>query len=143
MPTGLRLSAAFAGRPLWMNALMLFCAYMAIFYCPWDIFVKPVATDEEVWFGVIFHGEMAKWLAIPHWIVYAAMAYGFFGMRSWMHPFAAIYWAQVAISMLVWPILYRDGAGAYAVGLVSFSLFAALTLAFWRAKPLFTGGRPG
>ena len=42
----------FSGRPGWMSALMVFCAYMSLVYVPWDFFVKPVAHDEEVWFGV-------------------------------------------------------------------------------------------
>ena len=30
-------------RPWWMNAMLLFCACMALVYVPWDLFVKPVA----------------------------------------------------------------------------------------------------
>jgi hypothetical protein len=30
-----------AGRPGWMNALMVFSAYMAFVYVPWDFLVKP------------------------------------------------------------------------------------------------------
>ena len=51
---------AFARRPLWMNALMLFSAYMALVYVPWDFFGKPLVADEEVWFGYRFTG----WAAI-------------------------------------------------------------------------------
>jgi len=40
----------FAGRPHWMNVLMLFCAYMTFIYMPFDLFWKPVDQDEEVWF---------------------------------------------------------------------------------------------
>ena len=54
------LRSLFSGRPAWMNALMVFSAYMAIIYVPWDFFVKPVAVDEEVWFGLMFHGWAAK-----------------------------------------------------------------------------------
>ena len=35
---------------------MLFCLYMALVYMPWDIFIKPVAEDQEVWFGYMFTG---------------------------------------------------------------------------------------
>lgn len=45
-----------AARPVWMQPLMLFCIYMALIYMPWDIFVKPVAEDQEVWFGYMFTG---------------------------------------------------------------------------------------
>jgi len=131
-----------AGRPAWMNALLLFCAFMAFVYCPWDILVKPAAMDEEVWFGVRFHGAWAKLLAIPHWIVYAGMTYGLWRMRPWMHPWAAVYWAQVAIGMLIWPLLYVEGFSGVLFGLVSFAAFAALVHALWQARPLFQQGRP-
>ena len=36
----------FRERPWWMSAVMVFCAYMAFVYMPWDILVKPVAEDE-------------------------------------------------------------------------------------------------
>ena len=48
------------GRPHWMNALMLFCIFMTFIYMPWDIFIKPVAVDQEVWFGFMFTGWAAK-----------------------------------------------------------------------------------
>ncbi|NNL66271.1 MAG: SDR family oxidoreductase [Myxococcales bacterium] len=130
-----------AGRPGWMNVLMLFAAFMAFVYCPWDIFVKPAAIDEEVWFGVRFHGAWAKLLAIPHWLIYGGMAYGFWRMRPWMHPWAAVYWGQVAIAMLVWPLLYVEGVGGLLTGLVAAGAFAALTHALWKAEPLFRQGR--
>jgi len=130
-----------AVRPGWMNAVLLFSAFMAFVYCPWDILVKPAAIDEEVWFGVRFHGGWAKILAVPHWLIYAGMTYGFWRMRPWMHPWAAVYWAQVAIGMLVWPLLYVEGFGGVLVGVVSFLAFGALTRALWQAKPLFVEGR--
>ena len=68
----------FSARPWWANALLAFCAYMAIIYLPFDLFFKPVSDDQEVWFGILFSGWVAKWLAIPHWFVYAWGAYGFF-----------------------------------------------------------------
>jgi len=49
-----------ATRPWWMNALMLFCAFMACLYMPWDFFVKPVARDAEAWFGFLLRGWGAK-----------------------------------------------------------------------------------
>jgi len=124
-----------------MNVLFVFSAYMAVVYVPWDLLVKPMAVDEEVWFGVRFHGVWAKLTAIPHWFVYAAGAYGFWRMRPWMWPWAAVYSAQVAIGMLVWPILYQDDVGGRVAGTilggVAFVAFGALTLALWRARDLF------
>ena len=117
---------------------MVFSAYMAFIYVPWDFFLKPVAEDEEVWFGVLFTGTAAKILEIPHWMVYAAGAYGFRRMRSWMWPWAAVYTAQVAIGMLVWSVLYAPGGALrWIFALTSFAAFGALAVALWRAKPRF------
>lgn len=137
---------SFARRPGWMNGLMLFCAFMAFVYVPWDFAWKPVALDEEVWFGVRLHGGWAKATEPIHLVIYALGAYGFWHMRPWLWPWAAIYAAQVAIAMLVWPLLYADEVGGSArallVGVVSFAVFGALTVALWRAKDRFRAGRP-
>jgi hypothetical protein len=135
-----RLRHNFTRRPLWMNALMLFCTYMTFVYVPWDLFVKPVAVDEEVWFGIRFHGWAAKAATPLHWAIYAAGTWGFWHMRPWMWPWAAVYAGQVAIGMLVWPILYVEGVGGWIFGLVAFAVFGALTLALWRARELFQLG---
>jgi short-subunit dehydrogenase len=131
------LRALFSGRPSWMNALMVFSAYMAFVYCPWDILIKPAAVDEEVWFGIRFEGGAAKLTGLVHWAVYAAGAYGFRKMRGWMWPWAAVYAAQVAFSMLVWPWLYMGGVVGFLVGVVSVVPFGLLTWALWDARPLF------
>ncbi len=131
-----------ARRPWWMNVLMIFCAYMAVVYVPWDLFVKPAAVDEEVWFGVRFHGLWAKLLALPHWFVYGAGAYGFWRMKEWMWPWAPLYAGQVAISMLVWPLLYVGGAGSLFLGLLSGGVFLLPTLALHGARDLFERPRP-
>ena len=139
------LRESFARRPGWMNVLMLFCAYMAFVYVPWDFLLKPVAIDEEVWFGVRLHGWWAKATEPIHFAIYAAGAYGFWYMRPWLWPWAAAYAAQVAISMLVWPLLYSDEVGgmgrALLVGVVAFAAFAALTIALWRSKDRFRAPR--
>ena len=110
---------------------------MALVYVPWDLFVKPAAVDEEVWFGVRFHGWAAKLLAIPHWVVYAAGMVGFWGMHRWMHPWAAVYAAQMTLAMIVWPLLYQQGESRYVFSAVSGVLFAGLTFALWRARRWF------
>ena len=132
------LSLVFAGRPGWMNALMLFCAFMAIVYVPWDFFVKPAAVDEEVWFGLVLRGGAAKLTEPLHWAIYAAGAYGFLRMKSWMWPWAAIYVGQVAIAMLLYPWIYVGGFGGFLAGVVSFAPFAFLTRALWRCQASFT-----
>ena len=132
------LRGVFEGRPGWMNALMVFCAYMAFVYVPWDFLVKPAAHDEEVWFGIMFTGFAAKLTEPLHLALYGAAAFGFYRMRSWMWPWAAVYAGTVAIGMFVWPLLYQ---GSFLLGVISFVPFAFLTRALWRAEPLFGAER--
>jgi short-subunit dehydrogenase len=136
------LRALFEGRPWWMNVLMVFSGYMAFVYMPWDLLVKPVAVDEEVFFGIRFTGWAAKILEPVHWAIYAAGAYGFRRMRPWMWPWAAAYAAQVAFGMLVWPWLYVGGGLGFVLGLLAFVPFAAITWALWEARPLFQDDPP-
>lgn len=140
------LQEVFRRRPAWMNALMLFCAYMAFVYVPWDFAAKPCALDEEVWFGVRLYGGWAKATEPIHLALYALGTYGFWHMRPWLWPWASVYAGQVAIAMLVWPLLYSDEVGgtgrALLVGVVSFVVFGALTVALWRAKDRFRAARP-
>jgi short-subunit dehydrogenase len=99
-------------------------------------------VDEEVWFGIRFHGWAAKFLEPFHWAVYAAGAYGFRRMRPWMWPWAAVYAGQVAFSMLIWPWIYVGGFLGFLFGIVSVIPFAVLAWALWEARPLFQGQRP-
>ncbi len=128
-------------RPWWMNGLMVFCAYMAIVYMPWDFFVKPVGRDAEAWFGFLLHGWWAKLTEPLHWAIYAAGAYGFWRLRAWMWPWAALYAAQVTIGMFVWNVAYVGGPRGWFVGLLSVVPFGALTLALWQARDRFGPAR--
>src|SRR5262245_25400358 len=136
------LRVLFDGRPWWMSAIMLFCGYMAFVYVPWDFLIKAAAIDEEVWFGIRFHGAAAKLLEIPHWAVYALGAYGFRKMRPWLWPWAALYAGQVALGMLVWNAIYVGGFLGLLLGVVSFVPFAGLAWALWEARPVFEAARP-
>lgn len=129
------LKQIFAGRPLYMNALMAFCAYMTFIYMPFDIFIKPVDQDEEVWFGYMLHGWAAKATAPIHWAIYGAGFYGFLKMKPWMFPWAALYVFQVAIAMVVWGWLYGD-APLY-ISVVIGIPFVVLGVFLWRARPQF------
>ena len=40
-----------------MNLIWFFCLYMTFIYMPFDLFLKPVEIDEEVWFGVTLKGQ--------------------------------------------------------------------------------------
>ena len=102
-----QLKALFEGRPVWMNALFVFCAYMTFIYMPFDMFIKPVAEDEEIWFGYMLTGWAAKATEPIHWVIYGAGFYGFLKMRSWMHPWAALYVFHGGVSWL-----YRDASFA-------------------------------
>ena len=130
------------GRPWWMNLLGMFCLYMTFIYVPFDFFLKPMAQDREVWFGVALAGFWAKATEPFHWIIYALGAWGFWRMRPWMWPWAAVYSAQVATGMLVWNLL-DDRGGGWLRGAVAALIFMLPTVALWRAKPLFMGRRPG
>jgi len=126
-------------RNWWMNVAYAFCLYMTIFYMPYDIFMKPIAEDQEVWFGFLLEGWPAKATAPLHWLIYGALAWGFHRMSRRMWPWAAIYTAQIAVSMLVWNLL--DPRGNWAIGLVTAAIFLVPTIALWRARDAFQGAR--
>ena len=132
------LRAQSQARPWWMNLMLVFCLYMTFVYMPFDIFLKPVAEDEEVWLGFTLHGWAAKATAPLHWLIYGAGALGFWHMRRWMWPWAAIYVAQVSLAMLIWNGADPRGGG-WLVGLVGAVLFAVPAVALWRAKDRFAG----
>lgn len=123
-------------RPWWMNVILLFCAFMTFIYLPWDIFIKPLAEDQEVWFGYMFTGWAAKAGALLHWLVYGAGFYGFLKMKAWLHPWAALYVLQIAIGMLVWSISEDFWSGLLSGGITAL-VFASLALALLRAKARF------
>jgi hypothetical protein len=123
-----------------MNVLFAFCLYMTFVYMPFDVFWKSIATDQEVWFGVLLHGWAAKLTEPLHWAIYAAGAYGFWKMRPWMWPWAAIYTAQVSLGMLVWNLRDARGRG-WTGGVVAALIFLIPTVALWRARACF-GRRP-
>ena len=120
-------------RPWWMNVLMLWCAYMAFIYVPWDFFIKPVAHDEEVWLGITLYGWAAKLTEPLHWAIYLAGAYGFWRMRPWMWPWSAVYMEQVAVAMLVWNLR----VGHWFLGLLCFAIYSGVAYALWQARAAF------
>ncbi len=128
-------------RPWWMNGMLLFCAYMALVYVPRDLFSRPVAIDEEVWFGIRFYGWTAKLLALPHWAVYAAGGVGFWRLARWMHPWAAAYALQVTIAAVVWPLLYKEGSSRYVFAIANGAVFGWLPWLLWRARGVFQPAR--
>jgi len=127
----------FRDRPIWMNVVMVFSGYMAFVYVPWDIFVKPVEADAEVWFGILFEGWAAKVMALPHWLVYGAAVYGFRRRRPWMRFWGAAYSAQVAFGMFVWSVVAVGGFLGFFGGLLAAVPFSLLALAFYSARDQF------
>jgi hypothetical protein len=123
-------------RPWWMNLILAFCAYMTFIYVPWDFFIKPVAEDQEVWFGFMLTGWAAKATEPLHWLIYAAGTLGFWRMRRWMHPWAVLYVLQIAIGMFVWSLLDDRSPGWYT-GLIAALPFIGLAVALWRNKDRF------
>ena len=128
--------AEWAKRSWWMNLIFMFCLYMTFIYLPFDLFVKPVAVDEEVWFGFVLRGWWAKATEPLHWLIYGAGAYGFWKMAHWMWPWAAVYAAQVSFGMLIWNLVDERGAG-WLAGFVAAAVFMLPTIALWRARPAF------
>ncbi len=129
-------------RNWWMNLMYVFCLYMTFIYMPFDIFIKPVAEDEEVWFGFLLEGWWAKATAPLHWLIYAGLAWGFHRMAHWMWPWAAVYCAQIAVSMLLWNLVNERDVGwsvSVSLGLVAAAVFLVPTIALWRARPTFQG----
>jgi len=125
-------------RPWWMNILMTVSGFLAYVYVPWDFFFKPVALDQEAWFGILLTGWAAKITEPIHFFIYAAGAYGFWRMRPWMWPWAAVWTAQLAFGMLVWPILYRGGAGGWMLGLAGGAVFGGIAWALYNAREDFS-----
>ncbi len=117
---------------------MLFCAYMAFIYVPWDFLSKPVADAEEVWFGIMLTGYAAKATEPLHLLIYLAGAIGFWRMSPLMHPWAALYVGQVAVAMFVWNLVNASGRGPLS-GLITALPFIVLAIFLWRARSRFSG----
>lgn len=120
-----------------MNVLFAFCAYMTLVYLPFDLFWKPAAEDQEVWFGLTLTGWAAKATEPLHWAIYAVGTWGFWKMRRWMHPWASLYVVQIALGMFVWNLLSERSPGWWA-GAISSLPFAAVAFALWWHRRLFT-----
>ncbi len=107
--------------------------HMKLSYGSFDRDEPPLAEDQEVWFGFMLTGWAAKATEPLHWAIYAAGAVGFWKMRSWMWPWAAVYALQVAIGMAVW----NARQGSLVAGVVSFAVFLVPTIALYRARGRF------
>ena len=130
------------GRPWWMTGLMMFCGFQVFYMLPNDLFLRPLEEDIEVWFGYQLTGWAAKLTNPIHIVIYAFGLVGFFGMRSWMHPWAALYSVQIAIGLFVWGVndsVPLPAARAQPAAVVGSFVFLALAWKLWRSKELFQG----
>jgi hypothetical protein len=122
-----------------MTALMLLCALQVFILLPGDLFFRPLAEDHEVWFGYALTGWAAKVTTPIHWLIYAFGMVGFYRMRPWMHPWAALYTTQVAIGAFVWSL--RDESVPLVGAIVTLGVVLGLGWLLWRSKERFlTGG---
>ena len=122
-------------RSWWMNLIFYFCIYMTFIYMPFDLFLKPVETDQEIWFGYTLTGWWAKATEPFHWLIYSFGAYGFWRMKAWMWPWASVYVAQIVISMFIWNILSDSSNLLSAV--ISASIFSIPMIALWLSRKKF------
>ena len=129
-------------RPWWMTLLFYFCLYMTFLYMPYDFFGKPVALDDEIWLGFALTGWWAKVTEPLHWVIYGAGAYGFWKMKSWMWPWAAVYAAQVVIAMFVFNIVGDHVGAGWRAGVVAAAISSVPMIALWRAKRRFGAVAP-
>ena len=124
-------------RPWWMSFIFYFCLYMTFIYLPFDLFLKPVEVDQEIWFGFTLTGWWAKATEPLHWIIYGLGSYGFWRMKIWMWPWAGFYLAQITISMFVWNIL-NDGGGLL-LATISALIFSIPMIGLFLSREKFTG----
>ena len=131
------LKAEWSKRAWWLNLIMLFSFYMVIIYTPFDVGLKPLAEDEDVWFGYTFTGWGAKAGGVVHAIVYAALAWGLWKMHPWVWWVGSLYLTQVALAMFLWP-LFNDQGGLLTAAIAG-GIFAIPAVAFWMARDRFQG----
>jgi hypothetical protein len=93
-----------------MTALAVFCLFTVAFLVPRDLGL-PETRDVEVWFGFEVRGAAAILTAPLHWAVFALGAWGFWRVRPWILPAAAIYLFYVAASHLIWSEVSANGQG--------------------------------
>ena len=124
-------------RPGWMNLVLFFCFYMTFIYLPWDIFVKPITEDQEVWFGVLFYGWLAKVGGVFHWVVYGTFLYGMWNMKQWLVSGMILYLWQVGASMIIWNWVSEGQIGWF--GFLSGLVFILLSYLFYDRREFFVG----
>jgi hypothetical protein len=127
------IAAADTPRPRWATPLALACA-LTVAFTLWRDLRLPQVRDTEVWFGFELHGALARATAPLHWALFAAGAYGFARLRSWIWPWASVYGFYVALSHLVWSEASPNGQG-WPIGLLQAALLSIPGWLLLRARP--------
>ena len=120
-------------RPAWATPMALFCLATLAYIIPRDLFL-PHAREVEVWAGFELRGFWAQATAPLHWAIFAAGAWGFYKLRSWIWPWASLYAFYVAGSHLVWNLTSPHGEG-WLAGLGQLVVFSVPGVLLWRARP--------
>jgi len=128
-------------RPGWATVLAVTCAVLSAIQLA-ALFVVPVAVDEQVWFGLTFRGVEAKIMTIPHVVIYAVGAYGFWRMRAWMWPWAPLWAGQVAVAMFVWAVLNLEGVTAMLMGAITPFPFLGIVVVLMNERHRFGAPLP-
>ena len=131
-----------------IKGVFLFCLFMTFIYMPYDFLVKPftqgIERAQEVWFGYMLRGVAAKLTEPLHWLIYAALAHGFWRNRPWVYGLSALYVLQIAIGMAVWTLIHAERGAAVAIGVAC--PWLALAVGIWLArkgkKATGSGGDP-
>jgi len=116
-----------------MTALAVFCLGSVAFLVPRDLFLDHT-RDVEVWFGFELRGDVARWTAPLHWIIFLVGAWAFWTQRPWIVPVAASYGFYIAFCHLVWNLVSPNGLGWWAgiAEAVLFSIPAVMLLRYPR-----------
>ena len=103
-----------------MQLLLAFSIFMTFVYLPWDVLIKPLGEDQEVWFGVCWFAKLGGLLL--GWFM--AQKLRLFENETLMYPWSVIYLLQIALGMLVWSLLDERGGGLATGSIVVFLLIA-------------------
>jgi hypothetical protein len=123
-----------------MTAAAVFCLLTIAFLAPRDLFF-PETRDVEVWLGFEVRGRAALLTAPLHWAIFAAFAWGFWRVRPWILPAAALYLFYVAVSHLIWSEVSPNGQG-WPMGLAQAAAISAPGVLLLRARRALARRRP-
>ena len=121
-------------RPWWVYPILIFCVINVVGYIPYDLFLKPVEEDQQVWFGFMLTGWAAKATTPIHWLIYGLGTWGLWEMKRWVHPWLAIYVAYIGLNYLLWSLLNNVPIAWGIGGLVIFGVMAA---GIWYKRDVF------